>query len=311
MFHMTNDAGLFHERDQLMRDGWTLSGNVFIRGAKQFLPLYEAKMIQQFDHRLGTYEGQTEAQANVGTLPRLTPEQHDDPGCTILPRYWVADTEVKQRLARRGWDKDWLLGWRDIARSSDERTMICAVLPWSAAGNKLPLACTRHAVDALTACLCSFVLDYVARQKMAGATMNFFIVKQLPLLPPAMYDEQAIEFVRPRVLELSYTATDLASFAVDLGDDGRPFRWDEERRFAMRAELDAAFFHLYGIERDDVDYIMETFPIVKRRDEERYGSYRTKELILRVYDAMAEAARTGVPYQTILDPPPGEGPRHG
>ena len=76
----------------------------------------------------------------------------------------------------------------------------------------------------------------------------------------------------------------------------------------MRAELDAAFFHLYGIERDDVDYIMETFPIVKRKDEQRYGSFRTKELILDVYDAMAEATRTGVPYQTILDPPPAMGP---
>ena len=78
----------------------------------------------------------------------------------------------------------------------------------------------------------------------------------------------------------------------------------------MRAELDAAFFHLYGIERDDVDYIMETFPIVKRKDEQRYGSFRTKELILDVYDAMAEATRAGEPYQTILDPPPGRGFRH-
>jgi hypothetical protein len=109
---------------------------------------------------------------------------------------------------------------------------------------------------------------------------------------------------------LTYTTYDLTPFAVDLGDDGGPFRWDEERRFRMRVELDATFFHLYGIERDDVDYIMETFPIVKRKDEQRYGSFRTKELILDVYDAMAEAIRTGVPYQTILDPPPGQGPRH-
>ena len=85
----------------------------------------------------------------------------------------------------------------------------------------------------------------------------------------------------------------MEAFARDLGDDGPPFRWDEERRFVMRAELDAAYFHLYGIERDDVDYVMETFPIVKRKDEQRYGSFRTKELILEVYDAMAEAIRTG------------------
>ncbi len=116
------------------------------------------------------------------------------------------------------------------------------------------------------------------------------------------------DWIGQRVLELSFTAWDMESFAHDLGDDGPPFRWDEERRFGMRAELDAAFFHLYGIERDDVDYIMETFPIVKRKDEQRYGSFRTKELILDVYDAMAEAMRTGTPYQTILDPPPGQWP---
>ena len=99
-------------------------------------------------------------------------------------------------------------------------------------------------------------------------------------------------------------------FARDLGDDGPPFRWDEERRFVMRAELDAAFFHLYGIDRDDVDYIMETFPIVKRKDIQQYGTFRTKDLILQIYDAMAEATRTGKPYQTILDPPPAHGSRH-
>jgi hypothetical protein len=78
----------------------------------------------------------------------------------------------------------------------------------------------------------------------------------------------------------------------------------------MRAELDAAFFHLYGIDRDDVDYIMETFPIVKRRDIQQYGTFRTKDLILKIYDIMAEAIRVGTPYQTLLDPPPTQAPRH-
>ena len=78
----------------------------------------------------------------------------------------------------------------------------------------------------------------------------------------------------------------------------------------MRAELDAAFFHVYGIDRDDAKHVMETFPIVKRRDIERHGSFRTKEVILQVYDAMAKAERDQQPYQTILDPPPGHGPRH-
>jgi hypothetical protein len=172
--------------------------------------------------------------------------------------------------------------------------------------------------DVLCACWSSFVFDYVARQKIVGTHMTYFNVKQLPVPEPtdfaalAAWDNRFTfaSWIRARVLELSYSSYDMAPFARDLGDDGEPFRWEDERRAEMRAELDAAFFHLYGIERNDIDYIMETFPIVKRKDVERHGSFRTKELILGVYDEMAEAMRTDEPYQTILDPPPGHGPRH-
>ena len=274
-------------------------------------------MIRYFDHRFGTYEGQTEAQANVGTLPRPRPGQQDDPTFVVLPRYWVAKEQVEERLANR-WDLDWLLGWRNIARSSDERTMICCVMPRTAVGHAVPLALPTRDADLLYACWSSFPFDYVVRQKIAGVNMTFFNIKQLPVPRPEAFSTPAVwnggqaldRWIRARVLELAYTAYDMTPFAADLGDDGPPFRWDEQRRFAVRAELDAAFFHMYGIERDEVDYVMETFPVVKRRDIERFGSFRTKELILQVYDAMAEAERTGRPYQTILDPPPGYGPRH-
>jgi N-6 DNA Methylase len=317
MFDMANDAGVFHTRDDLDRAGWRLRGNVFARGDEQMLPLYEAKMIRYYDHRLGTYEGQTEAQAAVGTLPRPTHDQQDDPDFAVLPRYWVAKEQVDERLADR-WDRDWLLGWRDIARSTDERTMICAVMPRAAIGHVLPLVFPTGEADLLAACWSSFVFDYVGRQKMAGTHLTYFIIKQLPVPKPDSFSLPArwsgnfglADWIKARVLELSYTTYDMMAFAGDLGNDGPPFRWDEERRFALRAELDAAFFHVYGIERDDVDYIMETFPIVKRRDTERHGSFRTREMILRVYDAMSEAARSGHAYQTILDPPPGRGPRH-
>ncbi|MGH3963038.1 MAG: hypothetical protein ACRDRY_07290 [Pseudonocardiaceae bacterium] len=102
----------------------------------------------------------------------------------------------------------------------------------------------------------------------------------------------------------------MKQFSNDIGDDGPPFRWDAERRVLLRAELDAAFFYLYSVSREDTDYILETFPIVKRKNQATYGEYRAKRLILEVYDRMAEAMRTGEPYQTILDPPPGQGPRH-
>lgn len=114
------------------------------------------------------------------------------------------------------------------------------------------------------------------------------------------------DWVGTRVLELDYASWDLQPFARDLGYDGLPFRWHPDRRELIRAELDAAFFHLYGLEEEDVDYVMETFPIVKRRDEEKFGHYRTKALILDVYRKMADAIATGVPYETILDPPPAD-----
>ena len=126
-------------------------------------------------------------------------------------------------------------------------------------------------------------------------------------------------------MELVYSAYDLALFAKDCGYDGPPFKWDEERRFLMRCELDADFFHLYLGTQEEwqsqgrpellryfhtpleaVEYVMETFPIIKRKDEAKYGEYRTKRVILEIYDDMAEAMRTGQPYQTRLDPPPAD-----
>jgi hypothetical protein len=152
----------------------------------------------------------------------------------------------------------------------------------------------------------AFCFDYAARQKVPGTHLSYGILKQLPFLPPEIYAQSLITWLLPRVLELTYTAWDLQPFARDCGYYGSPFRWDEERRFLLRCELDAAYFHLYGIERADVDYIMETFPIVKRKDEAAHGEYRTKRVILEIYNEMAEAVRTGQSYQTRLDPPPAD-----
>ena len=132
------------------------------------------------------------------------------------------------------------------------------------------------------------------------------MLKQFPVVPPNTYREpdpwSTIEtrcfWLLPRVLELTFTAWDLAPFAHDCGYDGAPFRWDEARRLLLRCELDAAFFHLYGVNRDDTDYIMETFPVVKKKDIQQHGDYRTKLTILEIYDAMQWAIETGEPYQT-------------
>jgi hypothetical protein len=161
----------------------------------------------------------------------------------------------------------------------------------------------------LYASACSIVLDYTLRQKLGGTNLSVFQFEQLPFLRPEGFDN--IEsFISNRTLELVYTAYNMAAYGHDLGDDGPPFKWDEERRFLIRAELDALFFRLYGIERDDVDYIIETFPIAKRKDVAKYGSYRTKETILEFYDQMAAADAAGTRYETPITPPPGQGPRH-
>lgn len=296
-------------------------------------------MLHHFDHRLGTYEGQTEAQANMGTLPRLTPEQHDDPNFVPMPRYWVPefdvpkekvdrngdvgyDLGVKSRLDQRGWNHQWFIGWRDICRGTDARTLIPTASRIDAAfeGGTL-LALPRAGASAavvLLACMASYVVDYIARQKVGGTHLKYFVMRQLPILAPEVadvpvpweQDKLVGQWLAARVVELSVTAADMSPLARDLGLAGDPFRWNEERRALLRAELDAGLFRLYGLGRDDIEYVMGSFPVIQRQDEATHGTYRTRDLILEAYDRMADAERDGTMYETHLSPPAGAGPRH-
>jgi hypothetical protein len=309
LFNMSSDSGLFRTREQLEPAGWRLRGNVFQRDDERYVPLYEAKLLHHFDHRWATYDG-------LETRD-LTTAEKDDPSCVVLPRYWVPDYEAAARLEGR-WDRGWLLGFRRVARTTDERSAIFTLLPVTGAGDSVFLALLSPECGglgyALLGNLTSFVFDFATRQKVGGMNFSFFIVNQLPVLPPNAYrwpcqwsiDEHLSDWLLARVLELTYTAWDLQPFAWDCSYDGPPFRWDEARRFLLRCELDAAFFHLYGIARDDVAYIMDTFPIVRRKDEAAHGEYRTRRVILELYDAMAAARADGIPYQTRLDPPPAD-----
>jgi len=309
MFMMNTDSHRFRTREDLEADGWRLEGNVFVRGEERMLPLYEAKMLHHYDHRWATYE--TSESARDVTL-----EEKKDAEALVLPRYWVPEEEIDEQVNKT---TSWLTGFRKICRSTDERTLVSYAFPKSGLGDSGNIIQAKQPENiSLYANTSSFSLDYVLRQKLGGTNLNFFQFEQLPILRPQDFRTKASwdsinsvhKWLSPRVLELTYTAWDMEPFARDLGDSGAPFVWDDERRFLIRCELDAAFFHLYGIERDDVAYIMETFPIVKKKDLQAHGSYRTKDTILDIYDAMAKAIETGEPYQTVLDPPPGEGPRH-
>jgi hypothetical protein len=197
----------------------------------------------------------------------------------------------------------WLMGWRDICRATDERTVIASAFPLSGVGNKIPLflldGVSRRPTlaAAFIACLSSLALDFVARQKIGGTTLNFFYMKQFPLPPPSAFTDADLAFIAPRVLELTYTSHAMKPFADDLGFKGNaPFPWDEDRRALLRAELDARIARLYGLTRDQLRYILdpadvmgpsypsETFRVLKKNECERYGEYRTRRLVLEAWD---------------------------
>lgn len=295
LFNMTRDSGHFVKQGE--------------PSDKEILPLYEAKYFHQFDHRYATT-------LNGDVIDTAQAQKNNAEFFTVTSRAVTAE-EVSRRLAKRGISSKWLCGFRDIASATNERTCIMAVFPISAVGNSINMVLGLDALD--TACLYSnansFLFDFCCRQKISGTHVNIWIFKQLPAVPLEKYEEccpwesaniKIRDWIIPRVLELTYTAWDLESFAKDCGFDGPPFSWDEDRRFQIRCELDAAFFHIYGIERDDVDYIMHTFPIIKRRDEAQFGNYRTKDTILDIFDALTDAQQTGQTFVSTLDPPPAD-----
>lgn len=214
----------------------------------------------------------------------------------------LLDAWVDQRSPR------WLMGWRDICRSTDERTVIASVMPRVGVGNKIPLLLPGSQISAsqsaaLLANLSCLVLDFVARQKIGGTTLNYFYMKQFPVLTPDRYTAADLDYIVPRVLELSYTAHDLAPWAADLGHRGPPFAWHPDRRAHLRAELDAYYARLYGLTRDELRYILdpadvmgpdypsETFRVLKNNETRQFGEYRTQRLVLAAWDQLASGAR--------------------
>ncbi|MBZ5505144.1 MAG: N-6 DNA methylase [Acidobacteriia bacterium] len=314
MLDMATDSSLFRTAAQLESGGWAFKGNVFENEADRYVPLYEAKMVHQYTHRFGDYADK-EVDDEGLSLPEVPVDRLVDPDYVVQPRYWVPENAVDDRLRDR-WSSNWLLGWRDICRSTDERTVISSVIPRVGVGDKFLLMLPEREQDGIVLCatLDSFVLDYAARQKLGGTSLKYFTMRQLPILSPNVIDSPAPwqratlvrDWITPRVLELNYTAWDLQAFAADMKWNRPPFRWDAARRFLLRCELDAAFFHLYGIGANDVNYIMDTFHIVRRDDEVKHGEYRTKQVILDIHDRMRRAIDTNQPYQTVLNPPPAD-----
>lgn len=280
LFNMTSDSNLF-----------------LIKQIADCVPLYEAKMIHNFDHRYSTYENASTHNINEGNLPQFTNEMHKDPYHFVQTRYWVKKSDFKSRSVTK---RNWFIGFRNVTGNASERTAIFSMIPYVALGHSLPILIVDDVNVSLVCCLLSnlnsIAFDYVVRQKVPGANMSFFIVKQFPILPPNIYTSTNIDFIVPRIIELVYTAWDIKSFADDFwkesdesmkmivknqwednkkttegltwdapkgADENKcgitlpPFKWDTERRALLRAELDAYYAKLYGLTRDELRYILD------------------------------------------------------
>ena len=295
MFHMTNDSHLFRTAAQLETMGfYPVQDNRWKRGEELYVPLYEGKMVQAFDHRAASVVINPKNLKRPAQPRDATLQEHANRNWLPTPQFWVSDgeTDWPPSLA-------WSVGFKDVTAPTNVRTMIASVIPRSAVGNTLPLLMPilgdenfyRLNAWLWVACLNSLALDYVARQKVQGQHLNWFVVEQLPVIAPSGYDQEfgdttAREIVWDHVLRLTYTAHDMGPFARDLGYDGEPFTWDDEERRHLRARLDALYFHLYGLSREDAGYIMDTFPIVRRQDKSAFGSYRTRDMVLTYMNAL-------------------------
>jgi hypothetical protein len=309
MFHMTNDSHLFRTKVELESEegAWPIGGNRWQSATGEWVPLYAGRMIHQFDHRAASVTVNEENVHNSALSAEATAELKADPGYSPTPQFWVLAAEANKVLP----DGSTVVAFRDIARSSDARTFIATLAPKVAFGNKAPLIVGAQSVlsgreaAVIVANLNAIVFDFVARSKVQSTSVNWFIVEQLPVIPPAAYTrmfgpKSAADVVRDAVLELTYTAHDMAPFARDLGHvDGEgnvlhPFPWDEMRRLHLRAKLDALYFILYGVfdptdrerSRDDIRYIYSTFPIVERQELAAHDRYLSRDLCLAYVNAL-------------------------
>ena len=300
MFHQTNDAELFRIGEDLKAARCRRDGPIWRRGDTKYLPLYEAKMVQAYDHRAAGIVVKGDNWMRQGQTQETPLVQHQDAAFTVEPRWWVAEGKVLCLSRDRApWG---FVGFKDITSATNQRTMIAAAIPWCAVTNHFPLietSATARREMCLLGNLNSFALDFAARQKIGAVTLNFFIVEQLPVLPPASYADrcpwdktQTLEsWVSERVLKLTCTANDMIPLAEAAGFTPQVHRWNPAERMELMAELDAAYFLLYGIDRDDARYILSTFSGVTKEGESVIGPHSVIDLILDTYDELRARCR--------------------
>lgn len=304
MFHQTNDAELFAEPADLKAKKYTLDGNRFVKGKKTYLPVYEAKMVQAYDHRAAGVLVDASNWMRQGQTADTSEADHSDLRFEVFPRYWVSTSEVANGFDTGTSLPPAVMGFKDITSATNRRTMIASFVPAVGFTNHFVLIHSDQSWRiqcCLLANLNSFAYDFVARQKLGAVTLNYFIVEQLPTLPPHRYAERCPwdpkrtleEWISERVLKLSCTAVDMLPLAETCdftggdAEGGRLNHWKSQERADLLAELDAAYLHLYGLDRDEAEYLLSTFKIAGKSDPGLPGTRSVGESILDVFDHLA------------------------
>ena len=320
MIHMSNDSYLFRTYAQLTELGATLNGTTFTTvDGETYVPLYEGKMIWHYNHHYGSWPIEGERPNSI-KMPSET--ELANPDSCIMPWYWVPLSAVNDRLVKYDkdgnivweWKHKWMLGYRCVARSVDIRTFICSPIPNAiGVGHSATLLYAERGtmpVASLCAMMSSLTFDFAVRQKVGGINMSTFFVKQFPVLTPDQIPSAMQWQIVKRVAELCYFNHDMDGWASELWDEmneeqraelpqlgtQQPWIYNPERRAILQAELDAIFAHLYGLNTEDLRYILdpedvcgkgcinETFRVLKDNEIRQYGEYRTKRLVLEVWN---------------------------
>lgn len=290
MFDMSNDSDAFVAASDLADGEPTPAGHIKSDG-QTYTRVYEGRMTDIYNHRAAHAKDAAGNLYRSGASETVSTTELTDTSFTVASRYYVPRSLVDERTDDYTPATDWFLTFKDITSATNARTMRAAVVPYTAVGNKLPIlhptADARFA-SCLLANLNSMVYDFACRQKIGNISLNWYIVRQTPVLAPDTYEQTIhhtplVDWVSERVAELTYTATDLDAWGTDLGFQTDPYAWDEPRRRELRAELDALYAHLYELSWEDMAEILTSFTTVAQRERDEYGEYAYKQLVQEAY----------------------------
>ena len=319
MMHMSHDSGDFKTFEDLQNEHASISGNTFTTLAGQtYVPVYEGKMIWLYNHHYGTWPT---SGPRPNAIPNVEIDELSNENSLILPWYWTPVEDVMSKLEKLDnegnviwkWNHPWLLGYRKISNATNERTFVSSIIPLpNGAGDSIIYVMIDNVLHSalVQGIFSSLTFDYISKQKMGGSNMSNFITKQLPVLSLEQIPDEMIMPIVSRVARLCYFNHDLDGWAEELWNELSPkqqteipelgrkecFIYDPEKRAVLQAELDAIFAHLYGLDTEDLRYILdpedicgkgcinETFRVLKDNELRQYGEYRTKRLVLEAWN---------------------------